>query len=233
MAPGGNQRGKRMWPSLSAANQIADWANIFLIISLVTGVVSTVAIVWTSGIKERYWDDDRRASAERIATLATQGDQLREGTAEANARASEAELKLVEYRKPRAPIIQEHSAEFVAAIEPFKGTKFDMGHAPVGREQWDFAWFLEPLIAKAGWEFIEWPGGFKKLNWTTQPHAYGIANVSNVSIELDERSAPELYSAAAALVVAFKTIGIEAVATSSNNGSPNKGILHLLLGAKQ
>ncbi len=224
-----------MWPSLSMANQIAGWANVLLIISLVVGASSTVVIVWMTGVKETYWEQDRGASAEKIATLAAQGDQLRKDTAEANVRATEAELKLAEYRKPRGPIIQEHAAEFIAAIAAFKGTKFDMGHAPVGREQWDFAWQLEPLLAQAGWEFVEWSSGnnFPKLNWTMKPHLYGVANVTNVSVELEERSGGELFAAAAALVISLKKMGIEAVATKSNNGSPNKGIIHLLIGDKQ
>ena len=68
------------------------------------------------------------------------------------------------------------------AIKPFAGTKFDMGHAPVGREQWDFAWQLEPLMSQAGWLCVEWTsatGRFSKLNWTMNPHRYGVANVEN------------------------------------------------------
>jgi hypothetical protein len=154
---------------------------------------------------------------------------------EANARANEAELKLAEYRRQRGTIVQELAAEFVDAIAPFKGTKFDMGHAPVAREQWDFAWQLEPLMAQAGWEFVEWSSGnnFKKLNWTMQPHFYGVANVNNVSIEFDERSGAELAKVTAALAAAFNKIRIEAVATKSNNDSPNKNIVHLLIGEKQ
>jgi hypothetical protein len=222
-----------MWPSLPVANQVADFANIFFIASLVVGVVSTVTIVWMTGVKETYWEKDRQESVERIAALATQGDQLRKDTAVATERASEAELKLAEFRKPRSPIIQEHAAEFVASIAPFKGTKFDMGHAPVAREQWDFAWQLEPLMAQAGWEFVEWSSGnkFEKLNWTMVPHSYGVANVTNVSVELEEKSGPE-FIAATALVAAFKKIGIEAITAKSNNGSPNKFIVHLLIGEK-
>jgi hypothetical protein len=159
--------------------------------------------------------------------------ETEEQIAGANARAAEAELKLAEYRRPRGPIIQTHATEFVAAIEPFKDTKFDMGHAPVGREQWDFAWQLEPLMSQAGWVFVEWTGGFSKLNWTMKPHLYGVANVTNVSIEFDEGGGPQLFLTTAALAAAFKKVGIEAVATRSNNGSPNKNIVHLLIGDKQ
>jgi hypothetical protein len=155
--------------------------------------------------------------------------------AEANARADDAELKLAEYRKPRGPIIQEHAKVFVDAIRPFAGTKFDMGHAPVGREQWDFASQLEPLMSQAGWIFVEWAsatGRFSKVNWTMNPHRYGIANVENVSIELAPESREQLIPAATALANAFKQIGIDATVTRKNNGSTNVGVIDLLLGAK-
>jgi hypothetical protein len=90
-----------MWPSLPTANNIADVANWFFIGSLVVGVVSTILIVWMAGVKETYWEKDRTESAERIASLVVQGDQLRKDTAEANARTKESELALAELSSPR------------------------------------------------------------------------------------------------------------------------------------
>jgi hypothetical protein len=95
---------------------------------------------------ERY----KLETEQKIAEANVRATEANARATEANARANESELKLAEYRRPRGPIIQGHAAEFVDAIALFKGTKFDMGHAPVGREQWDFAWQLEPLMAKAG-----------------------------------------------------------------------------------
>jgi hypothetical protein len=80
-----------MWPSLPIANQIASIANILLIGSLVVGVVSTGAIVWATGVKEKYWDEDRRDSAERVAV--------------ANAEALKAQLELAKFREPRRAIL--------------------------------------------------------------------------------------------------------------------------------
>src|ERR1700676_2532359 len=100
MAPTGNQRGKRMWPSLPTANQIADVANWFFISSLVVGVVSTILIVWMAGVEESYWEKDRTESTERVALLTVQGDQLRKDTAEANARALEAQVALAKFKAP-------------------------------------------------------------------------------------------------------------------------------------
>lgn len=90
-----------MWPSLPTANLIADVANWLFIGSLVIGVVSTILIVWMAGVKESYWENDRTESAERIASLVVQGDQLRKETAEATARTKEAELALAELSSPR------------------------------------------------------------------------------------------------------------------------------------
>ena len=87
-----------MWPSLPVANQVADIANFLFIGSLVVGVVSTVTIVWMNGVKEAYWEKDRGESAERIASLVTQGEQLRKDTADANARALEAKLELEKFK---------------------------------------------------------------------------------------------------------------------------------------
>jgi hypothetical protein len=73
------------WFSLESATHVADWANVIFIGSLVAGVLSTIAIVGTSNVKEWYWDKDRRESNERIA--------------ESVARQKEAELKLAELRR--------------------------------------------------------------------------------------------------------------------------------------
>ncbi len=223
-----------MWPSLSTANQIADWANIFLIGSLVVGVVSTVTIVWMSGVKETYWEADRRASEEKIAALTTQGDQLRKDTAEANARAAEANLSLVKLRTPRAQLMTpEALASIVEKIRLFAGTKFDVGHQFENREAWDFLWYLEPALSKAGWIQVDWLGGqrFQKDGWPGN-HWYGIANVSDVSIEVHPASRPKLMPAAEALAEALRAVGI-AVHNDNNNTSQNDDAIHFLVGTKQ
>ena len=140
MPLGKNQSGLRMWPfsgmSLALATWLSDIANIVLLLSLVLGVVSTLVIVKTAGIKEEYWDEDRRHSSERIAELTTQSDELRRDTAVANERAAEAtrkaneaELKLIEFRKSRRQILAEpgNVDAFVEKIKPFAGTDFDIG----------------------------------------------------------------------------------------------------------
>jgi hypothetical protein len=203
-----------------------DWWNMAMLLSLAATALTTAVVVKLQ----------RQEAIDTANDFARYKLQTAKEIAEANARADEAELKLAEYRKPRGPIIQEHAQEFVDEIKPFAGTKFDMGHAPVGREQWDFAWQLEPLMSRAGWVFVEWTsttGRFSKLNWTMNPHKYGVANVENISIELAPESREHLMPAATALASAFKQIGVEAVVTEKNNNSINVGVIDLLIGTKQ
>ena len=226
-----------MWPfsemSLATVSLGSTVANRTLLASLVGGVLSTFVIVQTTDVKEAYWEKDRRESAEHVAALGVQGDQLRKDTADANARAANAELKLAEFRRARS-IGPDKSAKIVAAIRPFAGTNFDIGHAPIAREQWDFLWQLEPVFPKAGWVFKEWMGhGFSKLNWTMTPHYYGEANVLNVSIQVDAQSRDRLLPAAEALVKVLNEIGITAAIETTGSGSGNVDAVHILVGEKR
>jgi hypothetical protein len=110
-----------MWPSLATANHIADVANWFFIASLVVGVVSTILIVWMAGIKEAYWEKDRTESAERVASLVNQSEELRRDTAEANAQAAKA---ISETAKAN-----ERTAELSQETEKLRGANLEMEKA--------------------------------------------------------------------------------------------------------
>jgi hypothetical protein len=110
MALRGNHGGSGMWPSLATAERVADIANVFFIGSLVVGVVATVTIVWMTNVKERYWDQDRQASAERIVTLTTQGDRLRKDTEDARAELGKANADIAR-ANARAAALENDAAQ--------------------------------------------------------------------------------------------------------------------------
>ena len=159
--------------------------------------------------------------------------QLTKDTADANARAQEAELALTKFRAPRLPT-QTELAALTEKIKPFAGTKFDVGHPRVDREVWDFLWRLEPAIAAAGWVQIDWIGGavFKKNAWPGDPW-YGEMGVNNVSIEVRPESRAKLMPAAEALSAALEAIGIKATTGDNNNSSQNDDAIHLIVGPKR
>jgi hypothetical protein len=140
-----------MWPSLPTANHIADLANVFFIGSLVAGVVSTILIVWMSGVKETYWEKDRTESAERVAGLVLQGDQLRKDTAEANARTKESELALAELSSPR----NIDPAPFKKALEGVTPVKVEILYAEACSDCfWLASWISNFLGPQGG---LGWP----------------------------------------------------------------------------
>jgi hypothetical protein len=218
----------RMWPSLSIslpmANKIADAANWFLIGSLIVGVVSTFTIVLMSGIKEGYWEADRRASAEKIAGLTTQSDQLRKETAEANARAAEAQLELEKLKTPRTlgPTRQEVVAN---SLRRFAGQRY---RAAISQGADDGVAFWESLyttLERAGWIYI--PSGPPSLG--NPPAGIPIASVPGVEIRFDPEKEQELTPAALALGNALHTDGTVVAVNRDRQSSPNEGDRNILL----
>ena len=186
----------------------------FLLLQWRTTTIREEQSDWRTTVLEAETAKAREGTAkanERIAELVNQSEQLRKDTELAAARAAEAELKLAEFRKGRS-IGPLEADKIIASLKPFAGTKFDIGHAPSGREQWDFLWLLEPVFPKADWVFVNWEGPqkFSKLNWTMEWHWYGVANVLNVSIELTPEHRSKLLPAAEALAKVLNDIGIAA-----------------------
>jgi hypothetical protein len=151
MAPHGNHRGNRMWPSLETANQINGWASVALIVSLALGVACTIAIVWTAGVRETYWDEARRQSAEKIAALVTQGGEFRKETAEATARTKEAESALEKLKAPRV-LTPQQFATLRDKMAAFKGLYVRIWSLGGSADILPLAMTLHSLFSQAQWK---------------------------------------------------------------------------------
>jgi hypothetical protein len=107
----GSMRRKRMWPSLEVASRLYDWANIWLIIGLVLGAVSTVLIVWMGAVKEGYLKRDL-ADAD-LARLKLE-EKLAPRRLDANARSGlQSSLQHVARRRVR---VESYSLDLEAAM---------------------------------------------------------------------------------------------------------------------
>jgi hypothetical protein len=223
-----------MLPSLSIslplANKIAEIANSVLILSLVAGVVSTFTVVLMTGIKEKYWEADRRASQERVAALTTQGDQLRKETAEANARAAEAQLALERLKTPRTlgPTRQEAIAD---AVRPFAGQRY---RAAISQAADDGVAFWESLyttLERATWKFIE--AGRPSIG--NPPAGIPIAAIPGIEIRFDPAKEKELAPAALALGNALHADGTVVAVNRDSQGSSgeaDRDVILIVIGAR-
>lgn len=241
------------------------WDSWLIISVIAAALVATAIGVTTAGsiishkreglAAEAALDQYKLTVDAKVADAKTEGIEAGKTAGNALVRAAELEkeaaglrLELARLSTPRSRLITpEAAATFVEKIKPFAGTKIDIGHAQSGREQWDFLWVLEPLFPQAGWIFVDWNPGplplpgqsrpkiFGKLNWTMQRHEYGVANVSNVSIELSPEFRDKLLPAANALASALKEIGIAAVVEDhpiSGVSATNEAI-HFLVGERE
>src|SRR5437763_7960872 len=89
-----------MWPfsemSLSTASLVGTIANWGLLLSLLAGLFSTFVIVKTTDVKEEHWGHARQASEERIAVLATKGDEARAALGVAQVDIAKAAVQIAE-----------------------------------------------------------------------------------------------------------------------------------------
>jgi hypothetical protein len=224
-----------MWPSLPVANHIADVANIFFIGSLVVGVAATVLIVWMSGVKEAYWEKDRTESAERVASLTAQGDQLRKDTAEANERAVQAALALEKFKAPRT-IVPEQGARIIAAVKGFAGTSFDMAVIQGDPEATYFLRQLANILGTASWTWVEFnhpSGPFMTVAKFPDTPNFGYLARLGISIEMHSEKAAEFSGAAKALADALNAEGITAATGNEpTQDIPNHDAMHIIVGKK-
>jgi hypothetical protein len=225
----------------------------FLAYSAVTDAVVAIGIageillgtIWNNKIQTEL----RKRSNDKVAEAIELAAKASERTAILEKETVEAKLELQRLITPRSQrIIGENAEKIVAAILPFAGTKFDIGHAREGREHWDFLWVLEPLLVKAEWVFADWnpgplplpgrirPGVFPKINWTMIPHTYGEANVSNVVLDLSPENRERLLPAANALACVLNEVGVAAMVPERlgpNRVSATADAIHILVGPKE
>ena len=175
-----------MWPSLPVANHIADIANLFFIGSLVVGVVSTVTIVWMTGVKEAYWEEDRRGSAERIAALTTDTAQANARAADANARALQAQAELARFKAPRS-LPDSDKSRLIALWSEFAGTNAAVYILGEGPEPAILGLSIKDILTQSRWSVDTW-------TWT------GAGAAAGVVVLFKPGSVPEIEAACDSIV---------------------------------
>jgi hypothetical protein len=209
---------------LPLANKLADIANMLLIASLVVGVISTCTVVWMTSVKETYWEADRRSSEERTAALTAQGDQLRKETAEANARAAEAQLALERLKAPRT--LGPARQEFVAnTVRSFAGQRYRAAISPGADDGVAFWGSLYTTLEGAGWIYV--PAGPPSVG--NPPAGIPIAAIPGVEIRFDPAKEKELTPAVLALGGALHADGMVVAVNRDQQSNPNEAQRDILL----
>ena len=245
MTPNGIHGDKRVWPSLETASAVASWANLFLILSLGVGVLSTALIVWMADVKESYWDIDRRAAEERIAQLNNETARLRDASAanaeatlataqagRANALAAQSMLATAQVLAiAQGLITKERAGEaarclyIVSKVAPFAGKQFDITSSDIALET--LRGSLTQALKLAGW--IETDRSDAGADHERQS---SIGGAALIKIHVDA-TISELSEAAETLASALNAEGIAAMVISkTETDSINANVIHILISPK-
>lgn len=231
--------------SLETATWWFDRAGFALIAGTLVVLASTVTIVWLGIEKEHHWDLARDKAGKQIAELNVQAEKLRKDTAEANARALEAQLALAKFKAPRR-LHLDNSDEldaFTSALKVFAGTEWDALVVPNNVEAATLLREIELTLPRAGWVQIDWKGrtspvprDFKASVIGPLPTAFGGMFTSGTMIVVhpEHTSKPDSPTllAATALADALNKAGVECAGVMGMDVSANRSAVHVLIAAK-
>jgi hypothetical protein len=156
---------------------------------------------------------------------------------EALERAAKAENDLLEYRKPRRNLMTAENRERLQGkVQPYAGTKFDVGIGGSDREQADIVWDLEETLCQAGWQQVPWVvnvvGGANVFHRNLRPLA-GLVTAQNIELQLHPDHERALTPAAKALAAALNEIGIDTQLRPMSTHNANDDTIHILIGPKR
>lgn len=194
------------------AEAVSLWSNWLLVVALVVGALSTLGVVVSANVKERYWQSDREQAAERVSANEAETARARESAAQADARAAEANAKAETERvarlelearlAPRSLTIGQQQA-LIDAIRPFAPQAFEFVSFQDDLEVVGLVQTLVRTLVTAGW--VGRPAtGFLMA-----------APVVAVSIEYSPDKAIQFAPAASALALALSRLGIAASSVSN------------------
>jgi hypothetical protein len=209
------------------AERLLWWSNFALVVGAVGVLIGTIGAIAMTSAKEQFVNE--RISANELATQ-----RAREGAAQANARAVEAQLALEKFKAPRL-LTLERQARISSRLKPFAGTPFDVAVGPMGDpEPVVLATAILSTLTNAGWHQIEWKTRDAQLLLTEpgKPN-FGAAAVTNVIVDIHPAQAERLWSIAKALEAVLVAEGIDAQAQQGSGGrNTNENAIHIMIGRK-
>jgi hypothetical protein len=139
------------WDSLTAVTRYHNWAEM-------AGIIAVAVLVVAEVVQFKYGHRrDDLAAQEQTATNQRHDEEMARlhlETANANAKALEAQAELEKYRAPRR-LSTERKNEITQRIKEFREIKFAM--SAVGPEPIDLAIDLADALQAGGWKWVEWP----------------------------------------------------------------------------
>jgi hypothetical protein len=208
-----------------------DAFNVLLFLGAFAVAVGTYGSIRMGSAKERFSNERISANEKETARAIADSDIAKQGAAEANARAVEAQLALEKFKAPRK-LSSEQQAAIVGKIRKFSGQKFDMALNAADPEAAALQQTIESMLTLAGWQQVDWRGG--DLVFTRAPRpVIGIITLVGVFAQMERDKAPAFEAAAVMLMGSLNLEGIESKAEAGSIPmAENKDVMHIMVGKK-
>lgn len=213
--------------------------NIFLgyMCWLAVAAIATLFFTWALWKSSNRRQEASKAEADlRVLNVEQTVADSKKATAEAIARATEAQLALETFKAPRT-LTPEQIGRIVDKLKQFSGTEYDITVSSIDPEILDFVLTLELVLSTAGWKELDWEGNAEKhIRGGKQPLIREGASVTNVLIGVQQDRPPKLFEFALALSAALEAEGVTATAKtliSHAMSSTNANAIHVMVGRKQ
>jgi hypothetical protein len=185
-----------------------------LLASLVIGVIATGLIVWMSTVKEQHWDRART--------------KLENATAEANARALEAQLALEKYQAPRM-ISTNDRDKIVAALKPFSCQQYSLSVA-AGAEAENLLCSLNSLLSASEWKLH---APFGTITVGTRCGKSGVNTLSGLDVRVAKIGiSQDTIAAADTLIAELNGAGIATKGATDPENIPDAAVIAIMVGSK-
>ena len=207
------------------------WGAVLGVIALLLTAASAYILYRVADVAQKDLEDETKSSTERIAELSTQSEELRKATAEANARAAEAQLELEKYKTPRR-LDDAQSGRIKSVASKFPGTPFDVT-VNLESEPESFAAQIGEVLVSAGWIWKDrnnTPG----LAINLGKHQAGMLNGGPpLAIEIDASKANDWEQTVLLLGNALAAEGHMPILNKANDNSASPDAIHIFVGSKR
>jgi hypothetical protein len=143
--------------SSDGANFWFDISNVILFAGAVLVAMGTYGTIKFSGIKEKFSDERIAANELETKRAVADSDLAKQGAAEANARAAEAQLALEKFKAPRSISVEARN-RIAESLKEFSGQQYYGMVASDVADAWDLWREISLSLELAGWKRLSPPG---------------------------------------------------------------------------
>jgi hypothetical protein len=210
----------------------AKTAGVFLV---AVGVAAEFIGEFASRPFERTIETARKDQASKLqhetARLEAEAQLARAATANATARALDAELALEKIKAPRL-IGEEQRQRIIKKLRPFSGMRFDFAVRPDPEPQ-SFTEQLAATLQASGWiRQAKQNAGSLVITIPGEPPAAIATGFSGLGAEIDNSRVSEWDDVLASLVGAFSDEGFPMRSNVASDGTAPPDAIHIFVGSK-